>query len=133
MPTLYSSFSTLIKSFSDLNTLIDGGIWYRNLPTDSDENVDWTKNYIAWDCNVKEIINTNDGGGYKIYDVLVVIMTPDSEDQLDLIVESVLTNINTYSSSNISYIKFESENKYTKLEEGQDGIYISELLFSIIK
>jgi len=131
MATFYTAFSNLIKSIPTLNILMTGGIWYRNIPSDDDGNIDWTYNYLAWDIALKKIDSCLVGtAAFKTYNVLIVVMTDDGDDQLDAIVELIVDNLSGYSDDNIHFLQFESENKYTKLDEGEAGVYFSELTFT---
>jgi hypothetical protein len=128
-----SDIATLMRSFNDLNTLTTGGIWYRNLPMDEDGNIDWSLNYIAWDSN-KSGINTgmNNISLFTTYTLLVVVTSSDENDQFDTIIKSVYNNLHNYRGGKILSTTFENENKYTKLGDGFDGIYVSEQTFTIL-
>jgi len=129
-----SDIATLMRSFTDLNTLATGGIWYRNLPTDENGEVDWSYNYIVWDSNKSGIASSigEQSPLFSTYTLLVVVASTDTNDQFDTIIKSVFDNLHGYSNGNILSINFETENKYTKLEEGMDGLYISEQTFTIL-
>lgn len=129
-----STVSVLMRSFSDLNNLATGGIYYRNLPTDREGNVDWGYNYIAWDCNKSSVTSSMGRNNplFSTYSLVVVVNSSDTDDNFDSIISAVYNNLHNYSKGNILSISFESENKYTKLGDGMDGLYVSEQLFTVL-
>jgi hypothetical protein len=128
-----TEIATLMRSFSDLNTLATGGVWYRNLPTDENGQVDWSKNYIAWDFNKSSnSTGMNNTPLFCTYNLLVVANSADINDQFDTIISTIYSNLHNYRGGKILSSRFETENKFTKLEEGMNGLYVSESLFTIL-
>ncbi len=124
------SFGTEINAIMladpSINSLIDGSIYYVNLPKAFPLDKNWL---LYWFRRGEQVNSMNKADIYKIYDLTTQVYTPNKNNDLDLLSERLPEYFNNKSGGNIIDILFETDD-YAFDQEKQ--VYANTLEFKCI-